>query len=155
MHEIIILIAKYFVVIPVFAWMYILFRMAKQQRLEFIVFTAVSAILTLVLVKLGTTLHQDPRPFIRDHVHPYFSSSTDNGFPSDHEAFSATLAFVVLRFRRSWGVLLLIVALLIGLTRVISGVHHAQDIIGGLLFAGLGVAAAWPVSGLLRKHLDR
>ncbi|MGC1177386.1 MAG: phosphatase PAP2 family protein, partial [Candidatus Saccharimonadales bacterium] len=100
---------------------------------------AVSAVLTLLLVKLATSLHQDPRPFIRDGVKPYFASSTDNGFPSDHTAFSALIGFVVLGYSRKLGIALVLVSLLIGCTRVISGVHHAQDVIGGFVLAGIAV----------------
>jgi len=106
-------------------------------------------------VKIATTLHQDPRPFVRDHVHPYFASSTDNGFPSDHTAFSALIACIVLRYNRWLGVALAGLAVLIGTARVISGVHHGQDIVGGLVIAGLGVGMAWAGELIIRKYTRR
>jgi undecaprenyl-diphosphatase len=155
MHTLVILIAKYFVAISAIVWLVVLARLPKQKRLQFIVFSAASAVLTAVLIKVGTTLHQDPRPFVRDHVQPYFSSSTDNGFPSDHTAFSALIGFVALRYYRWIGIAMLVLAMLIGAARVISGVHHGQDIVGGLLLAGLGVALTWAGERLVKMYLQR
>ncbi len=155
MHSLVVVIAKYFVVIPILAWLLVLIRLPKQRRLRFIIFSTVSALLAAVLVKTGTTFHQDPRPFVRDHVHPYFGSSTDNGFPSDHTAFSALIAFVALRYNRWLGITLLGLAIVIGTARVISGVHHGQDVVGGLLLAGFAVALAWVGERLARKYVRR
>jgi len=155
MHSLVVIIAKYVVVIPVIVWLAVLARLPRQDRLRFIIFTAVSAVLTMTFVKIGTALHQDPRPFVRDHVHPYFLSSMDNGFPSDHTAFSSLIAFVVLRYSRWVGIALLLVAILIGTARVISGVHHGQDIVGGLLLAALAVVVSWSGERMVIARLHR
>ena len=141
MHELIILVAKYAVVIPVIAVAFEFIRLGRNRKLEFVVLLLASAVFTALLVKLATTLHQDPRPFVRDGVHPYFASSTDNGFPSDHTAFSAAIAFVVLYYSRPLGIGLAVLSLLIGAARVIAGVHHGQDIIGGFVIAAISVSA--------------
>lgn len=150
-----IIIAKYFVVIPAIVWLAVLVRLPKHDRLRFIIFSATSAVLAVVLVKAATTLHQDPRPFVRDQVRPYFSSSTDNGFPSDHTAFSSLIAFILLRYYRTLGVVLLLLAIVIGTARVISGVHHGQDIVAGILLSGAAVTAAWAGEQAARKYLYR
>jgi undecaprenyl-diphosphatase len=84
---------------------------------------------------------------VHDGVTPYFSSSTDNGFPSDHTAFSAVIALAVCAFSRKIGIGLIVLALVIGSARVIAGVHHGQDIIGGFLLGALGVGLGWLVLG--------
>ena len=138
MHGLVVVVAKYLVIVPVAALAYIFLRLDKKRRLEFFVFLTASVVLTALLVKLATTLHQDPRPFVSDGVKPYFVGSTDNGFPSDHTTFSAVIAFVVLRYSRWLGIGLAVLSLLIGTCRVIAGVHHAQDVIGGFAIAALG-----------------
>jgi len=153
MHTLIIYIAKYLIIVPALAWVAVLWWLPKKQRLSFVVHTAIAGVFALVLIKLGTTLYHDPRPFVRDGVHPYFASSNDNGFPSDHTAASSLVAFLVLRFRRNIGLLLIAVALLIGTARVISGVHHGIDIAGGLVFAALAVLVAWPLEQQVTKQL--
>jgi undecaprenyl-diphosphatase len=145
MHTFVTLIAKYLVAVPVLVMAVVFCRLDKKQRLQFVLFAGLSCIIAVVLVKLATTMHQDPRPFVRDGVHPYFASSTDNGFPSDHTAFSSLIAFVVMKYRRRTGIALLLTALLIGVVRVVAGVHHGQDIAGGLVIAGISVACAYGI----------
>lgn len=151
MHELVILIAKYAIVLPVLVGVIVWFRIEKNRRLEMAILMVVSVIVTAACMKLASTLHQDPRPFVRDGVHPYFAHGVDNGFPSDHTAYSAVIAFVVLRYSRLAGVSLAALSLLIGASRVIAGVHHGQDIIGGFLIAAIGVG----LSMLLLKFLPR
>lgn len=143
MHTLVTIVAQYFIAIPVVAWLVVLLRLKRPQQVRFIIFSIASLVLTFILAKIATSLHQDPRPFIRDHVQPYFSSSTDNGFPSDHTTYSALLALIVLRYNRWLGVGLFIIAALIGTARVIAGVHHGQDIVAGLIIACIGVGLVW------------
>lgn len=139
MHELVLIIAKYLVVVPVAAIIFVFVRLGKKDRIELLIFLAISVIFTAVLAKLASALHQDPRPFVRDGVKPYFPHGSDNGFPSDHTTYSALLAFVVLRYSRWLGIALAVTSLLIGTARVIAGVHHAQDIVAGFLIAAVGV----------------
>jgi len=151
MHNFITFIAKYLVFALPVVWLMVLGRLPKKQRLQFVLFSALSAVIAAVLVKLATHLHQDLRPFVRDHVTPYFQSSTDNGFPSDHTTFSALVALVVLRYKRWWGAALFALAILIGTARVIAGVHHGQDIAGGLVIAAVAVGLVWLIEKAARR----
>jgi undecaprenyl-diphosphatase len=160
MHQTVIVIAKYFVVVPVLALAFVFYKLDAKHRKELIIILGLSSLLAVLLVKLGTSLYQDPRPFVRDGVKPFFASSTDNGFPSDHAAFSMLLALIVTKYSRKLGIILVALSLLIGWSRVISGVHHAQDIVGGavLAAAGFGLAilllnlAKWVNSGHYTNH---
>jgi membrane-associated phospholipid phosphatase len=50
----------------------------------------------------------------------------------------------------------LVIAALIGLARVVAGVHHLIDIIGSFVFAGIGVLVAGVVvEKLLKYRLDK
>jgi len=105
---------------------------------------AAQAILALVLafalIRLGASLHVDPRPFVIDPSRPaLFAHSADNGFPSDHTTLTATVALVVMAFRRRLGWLLLAASVLVGVARVAAHVHHVQDIVAGLLIAAAAV----------------
>jgi membrane-associated phospholipid phosphatase len=155
MHELVILLAKYVVVVPVIALAVVFWRLDKRLRLEMAVFLALSVILATVLAKLAATLHQDPRPFVHDGVTPYFAHGPDNGFPSDHTTYSAVIAFVVLRYSRKLGAALAVLALLIGSARVIAGVHHGQDIIAGLAIAAIGTGLALVFTKGLRRHYPK
>ena len=120
---------------------------------------ALAAVLAVgVLVKATGALHTDPRPFVVDpSVRPLFAHPADNGFPSDHTALAVAVAAVVAVHRRVVGAVLLVVALLIGASRVAAHVHHWQDIgagvLVGLVAAALGVLAWTLVSHRLPPRL--
>ena len=149
MHTLVIDIAKYLILVPPLVWLVVLAKLPKNQRWPFVVYTVIAGVITLLLMKLGATIYHDPRPFVRDGVHPYFTHAADNGFPSDHTIASSLLAFVVVRYRRYAGLALLVVALLIGTARVISGVHHGIDIVGAVAFAAIGAGLAVPLQRMV------
>ena len=145
MHEIVILVAEYFILIPIIGAVYVLIMAPKKQRLRLLALLVLGGILSELFAKIGSHLYYDPRPFVANHIVPYFTHAPDNGFPSDHTLLAAFLAYWTRAFRRRLGLVLLIVALLIGIARVIAGVHHLYDIIGSLVFAGLGCIAAFGI----------
>ena len=142
MHELVIIIAKYFIVIPVLGAVYVLIAAPKNQRLRMAVLLGLSGLLSLLFAKVASHLYYDPRPFVTNHSTPYFTHGPDNGFPSDHTLLAALLAYWVTSYRRLLGVALFVIALLIGCSRVIAGVHHLNDIIGSLLIGALGFSVA-------------
>jgi undecaprenyl-diphosphatase len=110
----------------------------------------VGLVVVAILVKVAGALHTDPRPFVQDpSLHPWFSHSTDNGFPSDHTAVAAVTSFVVVRRRVAAGAVLLAITVLIAGSRVMAHVHHVQDVVAGgvigLVAAAVG-ALAWRVA---------
>lgn len=67
-----------------------------------------------------------------------------NAFPSQH----ATAAFAMVvplyaRGRRRLAAGFLVVAALVGLGRVVTGLHYPIDIVGGVVAAGLGFGVVW------------
>jgi len=154
-HELVTLIAQYAIAIPVLAY-FVLAYSERHKLKQLVLFTFLSAIIALVCIKVAAAVHSDPRPFIRDGVTPYFSSATDNGFPSDHTALSSMLAAIVFRYNKIAGTLLLLLTLVIGAARVIGGVHHGQDVIGAFVLALMAVYLAHIVTKLLwaNKHKD-
>lgn len=151
MNTIIAFLASYLVFLPPVILAVVFLRLKQDKRIEIFVLAVVSTIITALLVKIATTVHQDPRPFIRDGIKPLVHGSTDNGFPSDHSAFSAMIAFIVLKFNRKVGYALLAVSLVICVCRVLAGVHHVQDVVGGVIIAAIGV---W-LSMLLIDYVER
>lgn len=143
MHSVVTFVAKYFIVLSVLGAGFIWWRLKNDEKKQFIAFAVLGAILTLILAKIGSHVHSDPRPFVVGHFTPYFPHGADNGFPSDHTLLASFLAFTVWRYHRRAGVYLLILAILIGLSRVIAGIHHVQDIVGSIVFALIGTWIAW------------
>ena len=80
-----------------------------------------------------------PRPY-QDHplgVLPLLSPSHDPSFPSDHATAAFAISFGILFVARRTGWLFLAWATLIGISRVLAGMHYPTDVIAGAV-VGLG-----------------
>ncbi|GAA2746296.1 hypothetical protein GCM10009868_31130 [Terrabacter aerolatus] len=111
----------------------------RPRKVELVVAGVVALAVVGVLIVVTGDLWTDPRPFVVDGVAPAIAHAADNGFPSDHTAAAAAVAGLVLAYRRRIGILLVLLAVVVGMSRVAAHVHHVPDIIGGL---GIGLIAA-------------
>ena len=102
----------------------------------------------------GTAIHalfNRPRPFeVEEGVALLFYRPTDPSFPSNLTAVVFGLAIAVRLKNKKVGNLLLGVALLASLSRVYVGIHYPGDILGGILFAFIGVGWALVMFALFR-----
>jgi undecaprenyl-diphosphatase len=72
-----------------------------------------------------------------------------SSFPSGHAASAATAAVLLADGMNGWGPPLAVLALAIGWSRVQTGLHHASDVIGGLV---IGAVVGRCAKGLLPIH---
>jgi len=141
--------AKYLIVVPVVATVYLLSSLRGHDRLRLLAMLAVGGLLAVGTAHLVSPLIDSPRPFLADGVTALVSARHDNGFPSDHTLLSAFLAFTCLVFARKLGLALLAVALCVGVSRVLANVHHGIDIAGGFAIAAIAVATSYWLSNLV------
>jgi undecaprenyl-diphosphatase len=83
-------------------------------------------------------------------VHTWVARSHDPSFPSDHASAAFGIAFAVIMFDRWAGGVFVAAAALIGLGRVLVGVHYPGDVLAGAL---VGLGCALVVVRLLRPVL--
>ncbi len=97
--------------------------------------------LALALGQVISHLVDRPRPFVAhpDLVHLFAPHAADASFPSDHTTAAFAIAVAILLRNRLWGLLTLAAAALLGLSRVVIGVHYPADVLAG---AALGSAVA-------------
>jgi undecaprenyl-diphosphatase len=89
-----------------------------------------------------------PRPYVsHPSAHVWTARSHDPSFPSDHASAAFAIATSVLLFDRFAGALFLVAAALIGVGRVVVGVHYPGDVAAGVV---VGVACALLVGRLAR-----
>jgi undecaprenyl-diphosphatase len=139
----------YLMIITVAAWF--VARLPKGQRKSVLVFAASTFALSVLFSKVAAHLFYNPRPFMVSHITPLIAHAPGNGFPSDHTLLAAAIAFVVLRFDRHFGTILLLCALLVGLARVHAGVHHLIDIIASIVITGFVAGAVYALQEHIRK----
>lgn len=135
MHETLLIIAKYFIGLVAFLGFIYWLRSNKEEKIRLLIFGAIAGIITILLVKIGGMIFYDPRPFVTHTVTPLYPHGTDNGFPSDHTALTGYIALTILSSSKRWGTALLILAIVIGISRVLGNIHSPIDIIGSLVFA--------------------
>jgi undecaprenyl-diphosphatase len=155
MDEIIKIVAKYFVVIPILLALYVFIKLrTKRQRIEFVVLVMGGGILSLLLAKVGSHFISDPRPFVVGHFKPLLPHGNDNGFPSDHALLTSFLGFALLRYSKKLGLIALLSAALIGAARMAAGIHHLEDIVGSFVITGISVLIAIELFKLAAKQQD-
>jgi undecaprenyl-diphosphatase len=97
-------------------------------------------------------LFYDTRPFAVEHITPLIPHEADNGFPSDHTLFAMVAAAIIFVYSRKLGVLLGILGILIGVSRVMAKVHYPIDIVGSIAIAISATSFTWIILKTLRKN---
>jgi undecaprenyl-diphosphatase len=109
----------------------------KSWRELFLVF--MSSGLAYVCSKILKILIHTPRPFdALANVSSLFGA-TGFAFPSGHATFFMALAISIFLLHKKAGYVFVFFALLIGLARIIAGVHFPIDILGGFIL-GAGIS---------------
>lgn len=152
MDALIIFGAKYLIILPALVTLWVLWMVPQKDRVRFTILAILSLPLAYVVAKIGNHLYLNERPFVVGNFTPLVPHGADNGFPSDHTLLAAALATIVTFIRPRIGITLWIVAIIIGLCRVLAGVHHPLDVIGAMLIA---IAAVYAVFILLHTRLPR
>lgn len=103
----------------------------------------------VVLVPLIRIFIQTARPYIALHFIPFIPPVPEYSFPSSHAAVLAALAFIAWSIRPAAGAALFAGAVIVGIARVLAGVHWPIDIVGGLF---VGALAALIVHTLYSRY---
>jgi undecaprenyl-diphosphatase len=123
------------------------FRVFMQKKKEILsaFFTGVLAYIFSLVLKIF--IHT-PRPF---NTSPFIRSlfyESGYSFPSGHATFFMALAVSIFFFHKKAGYWFMSFAFLIGIARIIAGVHFPIDILGGF---ALGALIAWLVEIFVKK----
>ena len=122
---------------------------AYPVLLVHVYFTDLQSLPKLVLVPmhvfLGVTLLRviidEQRPYERFDTPSVFGKTTKGkSFPSRHtaSAFIIAMAFMYVNFW--WGMLAMLIALLIELSRIMAGAHYIHDVLAGM---SISIVAGW------------
>jgi undecaprenyl-diphosphatase len=123
------------------------FRILKQKWRE-IVLVFFSGIFAWCIATLVKIIIQAPRPFLVFGDIVPLLQPTDYSFPSGHSTFFMALAVAVFLCHKKAGYYFIFFALLIGISRIIVGVHFPIDILVGFI---LGTIIAYLVRVIYDK----
>lgn len=116
------------------------------------------ALLSLALGALITNVALKPliariRPFdLENALTVLVRRPRDYSFPSGHTCASFACAFIYYRMApKKYGVPAVILAALIGLSRLYVGVHYPTDVLGGLLIGAISSAIIYYAAGKIEQ----
>ncbi|WP_170169136.1 undecaprenyl-diphosphatase [Mesobacillus subterraneus] len=100
-----------------------------------------SVVIAIALGKFAGLFHSNNQPFAElANVNQLVEKSVNNSFPSDHTIIFFTMAVTFWLFKRKHNYLWIVLAVLVGLSRVGVGVHYPADVAVG---ASIGAATAY------------
>lgn len=170
--NIVIFCAEYlpYILVALFLSILIFGKKTSREKINFFIFTAISVFASRILITEAIRyFYPVSRPFMINftikcilglHCPPvtqliYHVSSSS--FPSGHAVFFFALATVVVlgnlvsRWKLSFQIFFFAGAILIGLARVIAGIHWPYDILAGAI---VGVLSSWIVYLFFKSKLQ-
>jgi membrane-associated phospholipid phosphatase len=127
----------------------------RTARTRMIALAIVAFPVALLLTWVAGHLYYHTRPFVIEGVQPLIPHEPDNGFPSDHTMLAMTTSAIMFVYHRKVGLLLGILAILIGVSRVIAKLHYPIDILAGAAIAIASTGIAWMTLKRLGSLLSR
>lgn len=135
LNEVIILSAKYLYLLIVLVGIVFVGLRLKTRKKDIVWMTLICLPLILIIAKISGHFFYDPRPFVAHHFIPLVKHVADNGFPSDHALLSFAIASLVFVFNKKLGLILFVVGVLVGFSRVYVGIHSPIDIVGSFVIS--------------------
>ncbi len=106
-----------------------------------------------IFAEIFKFLFKVPRPFLAiSEVSPLFVFGGYDSLPSGHAVVFSVLATAIFLEDRKSAPYFIIAAVLIGLSRVIAGVHYPIDILIGFIMGCFGVILTYKIIGKLRNN---
>ncbi|MCX6756516.1 MAG: phosphatase PAP2 family protein [Candidatus Nomurabacteria bacterium] len=118
----------YLIIIILIIWS--LFFVKKNKKVFDFSLIAFSGVLSWFAAHFLKITMMIPRPYLTENIVPLFRDS-GYSFPSEHAAVCASLALSGYFMHKHLGYALMFFALLIGLSRIVIGVHYPIDVVAG------------------------
>lgn len=148
--------------VPVFAWLLWRSRRQGNAALAKVLWIPIALVIGYVISSVIKSAVNEVRPCqVLTQVHTLLPCDppSDFAFPSNHTVIAFSFAVAVLLVNRTWGVLALIFALLMGLSRIYVGAHYPHDVLAGLVIGcvvgACGILARRPSKALLDWIIQR
>ncbi len=142
MDNLVIFLATYVYLFEIAIMLFYFFGQSRSIQKSIILLSVIFFPLAYFIAQIIAVFYFDPRPFVVGNFTPLISHAPDNGFPSDHMLLTSTIASILYVYNKKIGIVAWIIALVVGLSRVYTGIHHLTDIIGSIVVA---IVSLWVV----------
>ncbi len=131
----IIFCAKYLWALVVALSFFVFVGQNRLRQKQIFFFAAIALSLTFLIALVSGHFYYHPRPFVAQNFMPIIPHKPNNGFPSDHALLGFALSAVVFHYKKSLGVSLAILTILVGWGRIAAGIHSPLDVLGSFVIA--------------------
>lgn len=156
LNPVMIFIAEYVLYAAGLSLIFFWFYKSPNNRIM-VICGLVTVVVAEVVGKLAGMIHSNLQPFAElTNVNQLVEKSVGNSFPSDHTIIVFSLFITFCLFQRGWGYLWVVLATLVGVSRIWVGVHYPGDVLAAILISALcsiAVYLAVPKLKVLRNWL--
>jgi undecaprenyl-diphosphatase len=142
--------AEYLIWVMGLALVVLAARNYKRWRDPMLVAIVSAGVARGVVAEIIKRTYNHPRPYwVIAETHLLLTREMQSSFPSGHTIFAFAMAMGVYLYDKTWGRWYLVLAALVGFSRVFAGVHWPYDILAG---AVLGILTTLVCDRLYRKY---
>ncbi|GER65897.1 undecaprenyl-diphosphatase BcrC [Weizmannia acidilactici] len=122
--------------LPLFAAVLLLVWLLGNNKMKkMVLYAGITGIAALMINYFITLVYYEPRPFVTYHIRILIPHAADDSFPSDHASGTFAIAFALWMRNRKLGSVMIVCAILTGISRVWVGHHYPLDVAASIVVA--------------------
>ena len=135
LNPVFIFIAEYMVIFLALAVLIFWFTRIYKNRIM-VICGSITFVIAELLGKIAGKIHSNHQPFEElNNVNQLIEKAVDNSFPSDHTILFFSFCVTFCLFKGARGAFWIVLALLVGVSRIWVGVHYPADILAGAMIS--------------------
>lgn len=124
--------ASPYIIALIYALILLILMINKSNKL---LITIIKPLITFIIITILRKLYDKPRPCVIYQIEPLLEHKKGQSFPSRHTASAFSIALALFNINNTLGIITLIIAMIVALTRIMCGLHFIKDVITGIIIA--------------------